>query len=152
MLEVTVPAREHAPGKPLRLLLTDPIGRQGGSDGENCWIASDQGFPGRVSAARFAGPSGSGSGVSQVLRKTYCERRLRWRLDQSIVGRRCSLGTYPSLYTAISSRSSGTSKSFFIRSQFSGISMGVETNCMPIPSSVVVSQTFSTAAPIPKIE
>ena len=43
-------------------------------------------------AASVATP-GSGSGCSQVLRKTYWERRLRWRLDQSMVGRRCSSGT-----------------------------------------------------------
>jgi hypothetical protein len=52
----------------------------------------------------------------------------------------------------MSSRSSGTLKRFFMRSQFSGISIGVETNWMPMPSLVVVSQTFSTAAPIPKME
>jgi hypothetical protein len=43
-------------------------------------------------------------------------------------------------------------RSLTILRQFSGISIGVETNWMPIPSSVVVSQMFSTAAPIPKIE
>jgi hypothetical protein len=46
----------------------------------------------------------------------------------------------------------GTARSRFISSHFSGTSMGVETNWMPMPSSVVASQMFSTAAPMPKME
>src|SRR5215210_4152955 len=70
-LEVAFPAREHAPGKRLRLLLSDPVGRQGCGDGEDGWVASDQGFPNGVSLARpgSVALSGSGSGVWQVLRK-----------------------------------------------------------------------------------
>ena len=34
----------------------------------------------------------------------------------------------------------------------SGNSIGVDTNCMPMPSSVVVSHTFSIAAPNPNTE
>src|SRR5215211_1661427 len=88
-LEVTVPAREHAPGERLSLLLPDAVGWQSAGDGEYPWCV--QGSTGRVCVAKSS--SASGSGCSQVLRKTYCEIRLRWRLDQSMVGLRCSFGT-----------------------------------------------------------
>jgi hypothetical protein len=46
----------------------------------------------------------------------------------------------------------GTFRSLCSFCQFSGISIGVETNWMPMPMAAVASQMFSTAAPIPKTE
>ena len=48
----------------------------------------------------------------------------------------------------MSSRSSGTCSNRSMRAQAPGTSIGNETNWMPIPSSVVVSHTFSIAAPM----
>src|SRR5215212_10640448 len=93
-LEVAVPSREHALGERLGLLLPDAVGRQGTGDGENPGYVLAQRFSDRVCVA--VSGSESGSGFSQVSRKTYCEIRLRWRLDQSMDGLRCSFGTYPS--------------------------------------------------------
>ena len=39
-----------------------------------------------------------------------------------------------------------------MRSQLPGTSMGNETNWIPMPTSTVVSQTFSIAAPMLNIE
>src|SRR3712207_5892328 len=77
---------EQGPGELLDLLLPDPVRREGCSDGENFWVLFVQRLAGRLS-------EGFGSGCAQVLRKTYCEIRFRWRLVQSMVGRRCSSAT-----------------------------------------------------------
>jgi len=52
----------------------------------------------------------------------------------------------------MSSSSSGTSSSRTISSHAPGTSMGKEMNWMPMPSIVVVSHTFSIAAPIENTE
>lgn len=48
----------------------------------------------------------------------------------------------------MSSRSSGTRSSSTISSHRPGTSIGNEMNWMPMPSSTVVSHTFSIAAPM----
>src|SRR5215207_1310732 len=95
-LDVSVDIAEHAPGELLGLVLANAIGRQGTRHGDYAGVRVAQRLSDRVSKPGASVEPGSGSGCSQVFRKTYCESRLRCRLDQSMVGRRCSLGTYPS--------------------------------------------------------
>jgi hypothetical protein len=89
-LEIPVSTGEHPAGELFDLFLPDPVRRKGGCDRENSGIEIAQRFSGWESVGRA---SGSVSGSSQVLRKTYCEGRLRCRLDQSMEGLRCSSGT-----------------------------------------------------------